>query len=107
MAAGLGLHVVLGLAAGLGLHVVLGPSVALWGLHAGRQQDLHTEADSLGLEDAVGVVEPQDVCGGQTEQFINFTSGCRDAARVGVLVDSQTPGCSQVSDPSSGTKWAL
>ena len=28
-----------------------------------RQQDLHGETYALGLEDAVGVVEPQHVCG--------------------------------------------
>lgn len=45
--------------------VVFGRPV--WGLHVVRQQDLHGEADPLGLEDAVGVVEPQDVWGHNTE----------------------------------------
>lgn len=45
-----------------------GASVGLRRLQAVGQQHLHCEADPLGLEDAVGVVEPQHVCGGRTNR---------------------------------------
>lgn len=45
----------------LSLHMVTGVSVGLWFLHAGREQDLHSEADSFGLEDAVSVVKPENI----------------------------------------------
>lgn len=61
------------LAAALRLRFVAGLPV---GLQLVGEQDLDGETDSFGLEDAVGVVESQHVCGGRRECLMCWIQGC-------------------------------
>lgn len=68
--------------------VLQGGAVALRLLPLVRKQNFNSETDFLGLEDAVGVVEPQHVCGGRRTRH-----GGVHAARLplaGSLTDSRT-----------------
>lgn len=103
------------------LHLPVGPS---WGRGAARggsgavvgglpldllgvrQQHLHAVAHLLGVEEAVGVVEAQDICGGQGCQGRGGRPGGPHSA-LGGARHSQMPGVEQVREPSSGTMCAL
>lgn len=92
--------------------MVAGASVGLCGLYLVWEQDLNSKTDSLGLEDAVCVVESQHICGERTQQVFYYTPGSdlmlhQHALFCTVRSYLQTPGTSQVRDPSSGTKWEL